>query len=109
PEGLISRATEPSRAGAAMNIAHTPAISIVTLERASRFSLRLAPAEAREIGKIGPIPLDVPINSCVTSGEVTSARLGPDEWLLLAPVAQGAQLAGMLDGVLADRVASVVD
>lgn len=92
-----------------MNIARTPSIAIATLERASRFSLRLAPAEAREIGRIGTIPLDLPINCCATSGALTSARLGPNEWLLLGPLALGAEIAGTLEGALKDRVASVVD
>jgi sarcosine oxidase subunit gamma len=49
-----------------------------------------------------------PINRAVTSGDRTALRLGPDEWLVLAPAADAA-IPGALGAGLADRLFSLVD
>ena len=52
---------------------------------AVRRSLRISEADARQLGSLVGFQIDQPINS-VTGSELLSFRLGPDEWLLVAPV-----------------------
>jgi sarcosine oxidase subunit gamma len=79
------------------------------LEPTMRFSLRLRPDTAAELRNAAGFQLDASINTCVVAGARTSARLGPDEWLLLGPEAQSETLAQELDSALAGRFFSLVD
>ena len=50
------------------------------LPHSARWSLRLPSPVA-----LGALALDVPINRASRAGERLAARLGPDEWLVVAP------------------------
>jgi sarcosine oxidase, subunit gamma len=50
----------------------------------------------------------VPMRSC-RHGDRAALWLGPDEWLLLAPEAEGAALAAALSSAVGDTPASLVD
>lgn len=79
------------------------------LPRSSRFSLRLRPAEARRIGSVAGFGLDQDINRITTTGERRSLRLGPDEWLLLAPEEEGEDLAAAIASELGETFHALVD
>lgn len=85
------------------------AISIAPLAAATRFTLRLAAQAAAEIGAIGAFHIDIPINKCSGTQATYSVRLGPDEWLLLAPETGGQKLECELRAALAKRFHSLVD
>lgn len=59
----------------------------------------------------GAFGVDLPTSplGAVSAGERAALWLGPDEWLLLAPVAEADALAVGLTGALAGKAASVVD
>jgi sarcosine oxidase, subunit gamma len=76
---------------------------------AARFVLRGdAESAARAGGAFGASPSTRPCRA-VTAGTRTSIRLGPDEWLLMAPGEDAATLAPALAAALADRPHSLVD
>ena len=83
------------------------AVSITSLPPAARFSLRLRSESATPLRDVAGFPLEMPINRCVISGARCCARLGPDEWLLLAP--ENGTLAQALETQLAGRCFSLVD
>lgn len=85
------------------------AISIAPLGAATRFTLRLDARAAADIRAIGAFPIDLPINTCGGTQTACSARLGPDEWLLLASEDSGQQLERELRAALAGRFHSLVD
>src|SRR5258708_31485337 len=69
-----------------------PDLSVTPMGAAARFSLRLAYNQAEKLVKAGGMQLDMPINTCKLAGERMSARLGPDEWLLIGPEADNVSL-----------------
>lgn len=60
-------------------------VRITALDACARWSLRLPPVSAAEIGDLAGFRLDLPVNRGARAGERLSARLGPDEWFLCAP------------------------
>ncbi len=77
----------------------TPVPGLVALPPATRISLRSSDVAALGIAGVGAI------NTAVVSGVTAALHLGPDEWLVIAPEAQGAAL---MAGAAA-RFASAVD
>lgn len=53
--------------------------------------------------------LALPINRCVTAGDRTVARLGPDEWLLTGPEADTEAMAAEIGAALAGRFHALID
>ncbi|MDF1584836.1 sarcosine oxidase subunit gamma [Marinimicrococcus flavescens] len=89
-----------------------PALDEVTirlLPRSARFSLRLRPAEAKRLGRVADFALDQDINRLVATGERRSLRLGPDDWLLLAPEAGSEAIAEEIGSGLAGVFHALVD
>jgi sarcosine oxidase, subunit gamma len=76
---------------------------------AARFVLR-AGDDARRAA-CAALGLDIPVEACraASAREHSALWLGPDEWLLLAPVTQGASLAATLAGRLQGLPHSLVD
>ena len=79
------------------------------LSPAARYILRggaQVRAAAEAAARVG-----IPTAACraITQGERAALWLGPDEWLLIAPEAQGAALAGALETALAQLPHSLVD
>ncbi len=85
------------------------AISIAPLGAATRFTLRLDALAVADTRAIGPFRIDVPICACSSTQAACSARLGPNEWLLLASEPDGQQLERELRAALAGRFHSLVD
>ncbi len=84
-------------------------ISLAPLEPSARFALRMRAATAEELGESASFRFDIPINTCVVTNDRTIARLGPDEWLLLASDAEGERLSREITAALAGKFFSLVD
>ncbi|MDX6750138.1 sarcosine oxidase subunit gamma family protein (plasmid) [Geminicoccaceae bacterium 1502E] len=89
--------------------AMSEAAAVRRLPRGTRFSLRLRPAAASRLGSVAGFRLDQDINRMTTTGERRSLRLGPDEWLLLAPEEEGEDLAAAIAGELGETFHALVD
>jgi sarcosine oxidase subunit gamma len=76
---------------------------------AARFILRARPAA--QIAAAGVLGFSLPVVACrsASSGDIAALWLGPDEWLLLAPEAEGELLASSLAVALAGLPHSLVD
>ncbi|KAB2919167.1 MAG: sarcosine oxidase subunit gamma [Hyphomicrobiaceae bacterium] len=83
--------------------------SIAAMGACARFSLRLPSAQARAVDQAGGFALSGGVNSAITSGGSISARLGPDEWLLIGPEEQGDALSQAIEVDLDGRFFSLVD
>ena len=85
------------------------AVVLAALPPAARYLLRARPAA--QANAAGPLGMDLPSIACraATAGERAALWLGPDEWLLLAPEADGAALASALAATLAGLPHSLVD
>jgi sarcosine oxidase subunit gamma len=94
-------ATSNDRTGAAT--------SVTVLDPAARFSLRIGSAEGANRQTVAGFRIDSPINTCSVEGERLSARLGPDEWLLLAPGPDGISLGQNIAAELKGAFFSLVD
>jgi sarcosine oxidase, subunit gamma len=86
-----------------------PDLSVTPVGASARFSLRLPYNQAEKLVKAGGMQLDMPINTCKLAGERMSARLGPDEWLLIGPEADNVSLGREVVGELAGSFFSLVD
>jgi len=84
-------------------------VSLAPLGPAARFSLRLAPEEAAALGEVCGFPWDLALNRCAGNDARLAARLGPDEWLLIAADADPTELEAALAAALGSRFHSLVD
>jgi sarcosine oxidase subunit gamma len=66
---------------------------VALLQAMARYSLRIGSDEAARRRTVAGLRLDLPINASGVDGERRLARLGPDEWLLLALELDGRSLA----------------
>jgi len=82
---------------------------LAPLPPASRYILRGGPAVRAAAEQA--VGVGIPAEACraVTREGRAALWLGPDEWLLIAPAAQGASLAGQLATALAGLPHSLVD
>ena len=99
PELIAARS--PPRFGAAPVLERLPVAARLVL-RGGR-EVRLAAEAAAGVG--------IPAQACraVVQGERAALWLGPDEWLLVAPAAEGAALVSSLERALAPLLHSLVD
>lgn len=65
----------------------------------TRFVLRGEPSAAKAAGKAFGVGLPTQINTAASKGTRTVMMLGPDEWLLIAPEEEGANLLEALQGI----------
>jgi sarcosine oxidase subunit gamma len=84
-------------------------IAIRALPGEARFSLRLEADAAKAIGEVAGFRLDMPINSRAGTGERSAARLGPNEWLLLAADSEADIVPGQIEAGLAGAFHVLVD
>ena len=82
---------------------------LAPLPPSARFVLRARPAA--QAAAAAPLGFALPTLACraATAGERAALWLGPDEWLLLAPEAEGPSLAAALHAALADLPHALVD
>lgn len=102
------RLTAPVGTAPAMLI-EAEGVAVHALPPAARFSLRLREADAGIGGAEAAFRIDQAINRFALEGPLLSARLGPDEWLLIGPEDPAASLAGSLAAALTGRIHSMVD
>lgn len=83
-------------------------VSLRVSPPAARFVLRGTDALAAAGEAIG---VAIPTKPCMsaTNGQLSAFWLGPDEWLLLAPAAETAQIHGALTSALEGIACAVVD
>lgn len=86
----------------------SPRNSVIPLGPCARASLRVSPAAIAGI-TIFARKLDVPINTVAGDGERMNVRLGPDEWLLIAPEDEGENFAREVAASLGGSFFSLVD
>lgn len=63
-------------------------LNIRAAEDIARFSLRIDPATVQTVGTVIGAPLPTRIGGMVEAGGRAALQLGPDEWMLMAPVAE---------------------
>ena len=86
-----------------------PGVTIAPAPLAARVVLRLAPEIAATKTDVAGFDLSGAINTVRGTADRFAARLGPDEWLLVAPEAQEATLPAAIDAALGDTFHSAVD
>jgi sarcosine oxidase subunit gamma len=86
-----------------------PGVTIAPAPLAARAVLRLAPEIAATKTDVAGFDLSGTINTVRGTADRFAARLGPDEWLLVAPEAEEATLVAAIDASLADVFHSAVD
>jgi len=75
----------------------------------ARFSLRLPPEAATAVGSAAGFDLDLAINRCAMTHGRLSARLGPDEWLLVGRATDDETLGNSVTDGLGEVFYSIVD
>lgn len=83
----------------------TGGAAVTRLAPATRFVLRLSPEDAAAAGVAGGFGLQGAMNHATGTSERFAARLGPDEWLLVASEAEAPAISADLKG----RFHSLVD
>jgi sarcosine oxidase subunit gamma len=73
--------------GKAIVLGDPAPLMVRVAEDCARFSLRIDPSEAAAVAEVFGIALPVSVGSIVQAGERLALMLGPDEWLLTAPLA----------------------
>lgn len=84
-------------------------VALESIIPGARFSFRIPPEGAKGIGSAAGFTFDSGINTCVSAGERLSIRLGPNEWLLLAPVADRESVRTEIERSLGAAFFSLVD
>ena len=87
----------------------TGSVRVTPLGLDARFSLRLHAEVAARVGAVEGFQLDLAINRCAMSHGRLSARLGPNEWLLIGRPADSECLGDDLAGALGEVFHSIVD
>lgn len=106
---------EPLRATRAMAVAGPaigvaePWVDVRQLPAASRFALRIREADAVAAEVAAGFRLDQAINRFAADGGHLSARLGPDEWLLVGPEAEADAMEREVAAALGGRFHALVD
>ncbi len=91
-------------------VSRTAAGILIAAEKPmARFSLRLQEKAAAEIGAVAGFRFDQPILRAGMEGDRLSARLGPDEWLVVGPEADAETIARDIQAGLSGRFFSLVD
>ena len=89
--------------------AHARAVVIRLLPPQARFSLRLPPTLIDRAASVAGFALDLPINRCCSAHGKRTLRLGPDEWLLCGPEAEGNAIADAIEAILRDLAHALID
>jgi sarcosine oxidase, subunit gamma len=85
------------------------AVKLRSLPPDARFYLRLDPSLAGSLGTVAGFPVGMAVNRHGVANGRLSARLGPDEWLLLGPEADGDLIGGEVAAALGAAFHALVD
>ncbi len=86
-----------------------PGAVLSLLPPESRFSFRGDTEAARAAGEAFGAALPATPCCAAVAGERAALWLGPDEWLLIAPVGEGVEIAAAIGRVLAGQAHALVD
>ena len=100
---------EPSLALSPATVSADQQTSVANAPPACRWVLRCAAAVPPELAPALGCPLPTTINTARDAGERAAMMLGPDEWLLLAPEADGAAVDAAIAAALSGSPHSLVD
>ncbi len=84
-------------------------VSVATLPRITRLSVRAGPSAIAAIGRALDVVLGETACRASVTGERVALWLGPDEWLVLAPDELAPTLAARAAAALGAEPASIVD
>jgi sarcosine oxidase subunit gamma len=84
-------------------------VTISNIEASTAYALRIAPAIAESIRHVAGFDLTGRINTAIATDEKTASRLGPDEWLLMAPAGDSDALTQAISAALDGQHHSLVD
>jgi sarcosine oxidase, subunit gamma len=84
-------------------------VTILPLQAEARWSLRAPEHDVAKLKTVAGFQLDQPVNRFHMQDGRTAARLGPDEWLLLAPEADAEMVAAELTVALKNQHHALVD
>ena len=84
-------------------------VAIRILPPEARFSLRLPMGAAAAAGEVAGFALSMPINRHQANGARWSARLGPNEWLIGGPEADGEAIERAVEAALGGAVHALAD
>lgn len=106
---MAEASRRPVHAAARAVVASVPDVEVHSLPPAARYALRLGEADARALADVAGFSVDRDINRFGANGALMSARLGPDEWLLIGPEAEAEALAAGVAAALGTRLHALVD
>lgn len=86
-----------------------PGLTVTPARAAARVVLRVDPAAAAAKGRANGFDLSGAIGTVTGEDERFAARLGPNEWLVVAPLDEAETLASRLGDDLSDVFHSIVD
>lgn len=84
-------------------------VAITPLGPSARWSLRLPPAAAGRLREAAGFQIAIEINRSTCENDTLAVRLGPDEWLLCAPVDAAAELERSVTAALGGEPRALVD
>lgn len=84
-------------------------IAVTPLAACARWSFRLPPLAAQRLVQIAGLHIEMAINRCVFDADRLAARLGPDEWLLCAPLGAAREFERELAAALGTEAHALVD
>lgn len=84
-------------------------VAIRALPVEARFSLRVDADAARAIGSAAGFRFDIPLNSCSGTDGRSAVRLGPNEWLLIAPDTDAEIVPSQIEMAFAGHFYALVD
>lgn len=95
--------------GQRISLAERSSLVVHDAEDCARFSLRIAPENLGAASKAYGCELPATIGTTATSGGRLALCLGPDEWQLYAPMAEGHAIEAAFAAFYASRPHSLVD
>jgi sarcosine oxidase, subunit gamma len=90
-------------------VGHVARVTIRALQAEARWSLRIHERDAARLKTVAGFQLDLPINRFHAHDGRMATRIGPDEWLLLAPEADAEIITVELSAALKDQHHALVD
>ena len=85
------------------------ALTVSLMDEKARYSLRLKSTDVAAIKKMSGLKLPAKILGSSQGKDVTCAKLGPDEWIVIADYGQKAKLDKVLARVSKDYICSITD
>ena len=87
----------------------TSSVAISKIDAGTSYALCIAPALAEGVREVAGFDLTGRINTAITAGGRRAARLGPDEWLLMAPPGDDDALTDAIGRALEGHHHALVD